>query len=367
MKFLRIVLFILITSSIILCCSKTKTTTEDPPVTPPVDTTKPSIPIADNKVDTLGNWLLVHKADTGSRSNLAPQFSQVMFPTKDTGYLVDDYYFNTVFVKRTYNGGKTWTYTRMPGETRKLQFMSANVGFAYKPELPATMLGESRNNGDSWIGYPDLTIPYAPIFTKLSFPSDKTIYAITRIGQCLKITNPLSSQLYSKVAGVIPTSDDCDNLYFPSLKEGWVVVNHNGLSATDIGSSVYATSDSGTTWQMQYSTTDTYMYEIFFADNKTGWITTHRDYFYKTTNGTNWNKIKANVNTPYPVKTNKIIFLTTQHGFMTSDNEIFETNNGGTSWNRICKFGNMSVYDMYFTKPDILWICTSNSLYSFKL
>jgi photosystem II stability/assembly factor-like uncharacterized protein len=290
-----------------------------------------------------------------------------MFPSKDTGYLVDDYYFNAVFIKRTYNGGNTWTYVPMPGQTRKLQFMSSNVGFAYKPEQPGSMLGRSSNNGTNWVGYPDLTMPYEPIFTKLSFPSVNTIYAITLIGQCLKITNPLGSQLYSKVAGVIPTGDDCDNLYFSTLKEGWVIANRNSVVATDIGSSIYATSDSGATWQKQYTTTDTYMYEMSFADNKTGWVTTNRDYFFKTTDGKTWNKITANVNSPYPVKTNKIVFLTTQHGFMTSDNEIFETNNGGTIWNRICKFGNSSVYDMYFTKPDILWICTSNSLYSLKL
>jgi hypothetical protein len=52
---------------------------------------------------------------------------------------------------------------------------------------------------------------------------------------------------------------------------------------------------------------------------------------------------------------------------MTSGKEVFETTNGGTNWTRICKIGSEGIQDMYLTKPNILWICTNNALYSLKL
>jgi photosystem II stability/assembly factor-like uncharacterized protein len=346
-------------------CSKSNPVTPQDPDPTPIDSVPSTPAIPDNKVDTLGNWVSVHKADTGFQANLNPKFTQVMFPTKDTGYLVDAYYFNNVYLKRTYDGGSTWNYKQIPGGLNKFQFLNSNVGFAYEGVITdPKMLGRTRNNGDSWVGYPDLTAPYGPYFKKLSFPSDTAIYALTKIGQVIKITNPLREALYSTIisSDITGTFDDCTNMYFATLKEGWVIT-----SSYSGNSSIYATIDNGITWQKQYDAPGISLYDMFFADNKTGWVTTNKNYFFKTTDGKTWSKVEAKVNTPYPVTTGNIIFLNTERGFMTSGKEVFETNNGGTNWTRICKLGNQTINDMYFTKPDILWVCTENALYSSKL
>jgi photosystem II stability/assembly factor-like uncharacterized protein len=367
MKFYQWAVFIGMSVLFMIGCSKS-TSVDPPPADPdPVDPGTPTVIIPDNNEDTLGNWQLIHKADTGSSANRTPRFTQVMFPTKDTGYLVDEYYSNIVFEKRTFDGGITWTYKQLPGETNKLQYLSAKVGFAYLNNQPGSMLGQTTNSGDKWVGYPDLTNPYMPIFKKLSFPSDSIIYGITQIGQCIRMYGPLKSRLSdSKIAGNV-NGDDCANLFFPTIKDGWVVTNLQGLTMADVRGSIYSTADSGTTWQKQFETTDTYLYQMYFVDNKNGWVTTNKNYFFKTTDGKTWTKIVASVNTPYPISTNKIIFINTERGFMTSGKEVFETTNGGTNWTRICKIGSEGIQDMYLTKPNILWICTNNALYSLKL
>lgn len=361
----KTILFLSLFYAIFTGCSKSNPVTPQDPDPTPIDTVPSTPPIPDDKVDTLGNWVLVLKADTGFQANLKPKFTQVIFPTKDTGYLVDAYYFNNVYLKRTYDGGRTWGYKQIPGGLNQFQFLSSNVGFAYEGVITdSKMLGRTRNNGDAWVGYPDLTSPYGPYFEKLSFPSDTTIYALTRIGQFLKITSPLSENLYSTIISndITGDLDDCTNMYFPTLKEGWVITSSFGGN-----SSIYGTTDNGVTWQKQYNAPGIYLYDMFFADNKTGWVATNKNYFFKTKDGKTWNKAEAKVNTPYPITTGKIIFLDTERGFMTSGKEVFETNNGGTNWTRICKLGNQTINDMYFTKPGMLWVCTENSLYSLKL
>lgn len=79
----------------------------DPGTAPPDDTTTPPVVIVDQPddgKDTIGNWQLVHHRDL----NTMAAWTQLLFPTPDTGYLVNTAWLPTSAYATSFDGGKTW-------------------------------------------------------------------------------------------------------------------------------------------------------------------------------------------------------------------------------------------------------------------
>lgn len=330
----------------------TTTTTTNPPVVP------------DNREDTLGALQLVFAPDTGIAAGFKPHFSQVRFPTLNDGYLLDDYFFNQVYLRKTTDGGKTWSVNkRLPGVARRIQFLNAVNGFSYKPEMPGEILGNTANSGDSWKGWFSSNLTYT-IVRKISFLSDTALYFVTLAGELVKISKPLGAFSVKKVA-MVPTSYDCNDLFFTSNNEGWVTTGTDFFSGK--GGLVLHTMDGGLTWDTQYTGNQENLGGLVFTDNKHGWLPAGPNSLLRTTDGLHWEKLPVKVNTPYPVKIGKLQFTDASTGFMSSDNEFFRTSDGGSTWTRLLKFGKNTIYDFCYTSPGLLRIVTNDKLYKLQL
>ena len=330
----------------------TTTTTTTPPVIP------------DNKDDTLGALQLVFAPDTGIRAGFKPHFSQVVFPTTNDGYLLDDYFFNQVYLRKTTDGGLTWSVNKpLPGANRRIQFMTATNGFSYKPEIPGEILGNTANSGDSWKGWFSSNLTYT-IVRKISFLSDTALYFVTLAGEFVKISKPLGSFSVKKVA-MVPTTYDCNDLFFTSASEGWVTTGTDFFSGK--GGLILHTADGGLNWETQYTGDKENLQGLCFTDNKHGWLPGGKGYLLRTTDGVHWEKVQVQVNTPYPVTPAKLVFTDASTGFMSSGNEFFKTSDGGSTWTRLVKFGKNTIYDFCYNSPGLLRIITNDKLYKLQL
>ncbi len=337
----------------------------DVPVPPADSTTTPAPPvIADNKEDTLGALQLLFAPDTGIRAGFKPHFSQVDFPTANDGYLVDDYFFNQVYLRKTSDGGRSWSVNKaMPGANRRIQFLNATNGFSYKPEIPGEILGKTSNSGDSWTGWFKSDLNYT-IVRKISFLSDTALYFVTLAGELMKISRPLGSFSIKKM-GTVPTLLDCNDIVFTSNNEGWVSTGPEFFSGK--GGLILHTTDAGSNWETQYTGNKESLRGMVFADNKHGWLPASKDSILRTSDGIHWEKIKVKVNTPYPVVIGKLIFSDAANGFMSSGNEFFKTTDGGSNWIRLAKFGKNTIYDFCYNSPGLLRILTGDKLYKLQL
>jgi photosystem II stability/assembly factor-like uncharacterized protein len=105
--------------------------------------------------------------------------------------------------------------------------------------------------------------------------------------------------------------------------------------ATGEAGTIIRTTDGGTSWEIQNSTVQTFITDIFFLDRNFGWATTIEDVFpfksiiLKTTNGgENWYTAYFPDSTEF-IRT--IYFLDTLNGFVGGSNISFTTD-GGNNW-----------------------------------
>ncbi len=73
------------------------------------------------------------------------------------------------------------------------------------------------------------------------------------------------------------------DIYFINKQIGWVVTYSNPNDREKTGY-IYRTTDGGTSWQVQFSTTSA-LFGIKFIDEKTGWVVGDQRSIYNTTNG----------------------------------------------------------------------------------
>lgn len=100
---------------------------------------------------------------------------------------------------------------------------------------------------------------------------------------------------------------------------------------------------------------------VFFANEQTGWVTSHTGGFYKTTNcGINWFFIQGTINTK------SCFFINTNTGWTASDygsSEVCKTTNGGLNWAHQFYFGFLQ--SVFFVDSNIGWTVGYNG-YLFK-
>ncbi len=112
---------------------------------------------------------------------------------------------------------------------------------------------------------------------------------ITTILVSMLLYGSIYSQSWSPLPNVV-YSGRYDDIFFINEQIGWAA---NGSGAT-----VYKTTDSGLTWNEQFSAPESYFRNIEFLDENIGFLGTLEDRFYKTTDGgENWELVSIS---PYP-------------------------------------------------------------------
>lgn len=128
------------------------------------------------------------------------------------------------------------------------------------------------------------------------------------------------------------------SVHFVDARKGWAVGGKGALLSTD---------DGGRSWRAARSPSDDTLRDIFFTDDRTGWIVCERDLFRLRTNdeqrsyllktedgGATWRRVellKSDVN----VRLVRVVFADAEHGWsFGEEGALFATADGGRTWAR---------------------------------
>lgn len=171
----------------------------------------------------------------------------------------------------------------------------------------------------------------------------------------LGLTTPTYSQKVPWLRLQSPVNSTLRSLSFVDSLTGWAA----GESGT-----IIHTSDGGENWEIQNSTIQTFITDIYFTDNQNGWAITLKDVFpfntivLKTTNGgTDWIAEDFQDTTAF-MRT--IFFFDSLIGFI-GGSYIAYTTNGGNVWQRAEVDSNMvssfPVYEFNFFNHQFGYAC----------
>lgn len=286
----------------------------------------------------------------------------IKFADSQTGIAVG----NLGTILKSTNGGNNWNliYTGYQNSFYSLAFIDANTGFIAGAD---GLILKTTNKGDSW---DQISSGTTDSLNSIIFIDAYTGYIAGRNGKILKTTDSGNNWIEQN-SGL---SSDLNSIYFLNSNTGYacgsagkVIRTTNAgnnwniiLSNTDnriykavvflnentgfaggggIGSRVLVkTTNGGNTWTNIFTIPATYINEIQFMNQLTGYLCSSINSISKTTNGGNtWDAYLVNSNFR---SFNAISFSDEMNGFVAGSlGAIAKTQNGGVNWNMNVPFG----------------------------
>jgi len=235
-------------------------------------------------------------------------FREMFTINKDTLFIVafDTSNSNTYYLKRTYDGGITWTDYSYNNEIKKLQFAN-NTGYM----LVGNDIVKTIDFGDNW----------------------QTVYSF-------QSTNERLMDLYVINENTVIQKRDFIN-------------NNNHYQ--DL---LYISNDSGATWQQLQISDLKHVDKIFYKDVQNGYIIcskiNHQNKVLTITNngGQTWNDYDLP-----PLGYNEVIlnieFLDNNTGYINTSEKLYKTNDGGQNWNLIYQY--QTCNDSFIINEQLVW------------
>ncbi|MPR34332.1 hypothetical protein GBK04_13440 [Cytophagaceae bacterium SJW1-29] len=245
------------------------------------------------------------------------------------------------FLTKTVNGGKVWTKTTLFGVVA-LDFLDQNIGYAVAAgtNTPKAIY-KSTDGGTSWIKQYDLGSSYFE--SKIHFIDSNTGW----------VSNQQS--LYRTTDGGISWNssnlpDLINSLFFTNASTGYAGTGFSGQLAK--------TTDGGVTWSIVGSLDSGPLYNIYFINNSTGWVSGNTA--KKTTDGgATWNDFIVDGS---PLGRSDLSFSDPLHGVMLVSNYgaeghyYFKTQDGGSTWTRASIPTRIYPDRIKTTGPDNAWV-----------
>ncbi|MYA72151.1 hypothetical protein F4009_02215 [Candidatus Poribacteria bacterium] len=223
----------------------------------------------------------------------------------------------------TADGGNTWhrQNSRVFGKPlRKVYFRS---------ELEGWCLGESgvlihtSDGGKTW----------KPIETDTEnnlhdfFITEAIGWIVGDWGTLLKSTD--GGHTFTKVDETVFAKKSLKGIYFVDENYGWIITYRNTVSGKNAGY-IYRTTDGGDTWEEQYAT-EAALFNLHFIDKQIGWVVGDRRSVYATTDsGKTWQFITDGSNQRHKTSYGQPEYLGKEplHTFTLYDIEFTDTQNG---------------------------------------
>jgi|GEM_PF-1149426 len=160
------------------------------------------------------------------------------------------------------------------------------------------------------------------------------------------------------------TDSNLSDIFFLNEKEGWIAggrirsaETNESMSHDERGGDgiILHTTDGGESWEIQFAKRGTYLFGIFFSDSGNGWATGEGGLLMKTTNG---GELWTQMPTTGTIKwLNGIWFFDKNNGFLTGESETaLSTNDGGETWKKVNAPADRKFYDFKSFYRDITFV-----------
>lgn len=284
-----------------------------------------------------------HTSDAGKtwkqQGALFRQLNAVAFADALHGVAVGNEY------RYTSDGGTTWLLsTSVSGTVYDVDMVDQSIGYACG-------FGEVRkttNGGQTWTSQP---IPLAGNFVGIDFVSATTGWVVGAEGSVYKTSNGGTSWARQRH----DTSNFYTGVSFVSATQGWVCGN----------STILHTTDGGATWVTQSVPAGADATEIRFVDAQNGWAAGGlRTILYTTNGGQTWalqlGGVYNDPNNRYPFNGLDVTSSSTAIA-VGGGNSIYTTTNGGSRW--LSRGSGSGTIPFRFARTDAthLWSANSNS------
>jgi photosystem II stability/assembly factor-like uncharacterized protein len=256
--------------------------------------------------------------------------SAVYFINPDTGWVCG------VGVKKTTDGGKSWTQFRIytlddEPVLESLSFADAQTGWVVGYGFYGNSIYKTTNGGDSWFQLTNIN-PIIYGSTAVRFVNKDTGWVVGFNGSIIKTTDGGGTWVQQR-------NNQSDNLYgvhFIDANTGWAV-------GVRVGGLILRTTDGGGSWIEQNSDAWDNLYSVDIA-NGVGWVVGWQGMLYKTINaGGNWiSQRDKNYNF------NSIYFINENTGWAVGDTGvILATTDGGNNWKKQNQNDSLSLSSVY--------------------
>jgi len=172
----------------------------------------------------------------------------------------------------------------------------------------------------------------------------KKLFIAIAIFACVTISR---AQLSWQQMIAAPKSYRCDDIYFTTPKQGWVISPFYGYARIPKPGQIYKTNDGGVNWQLLVDSSKTFFRSIGFADSLTGWVGNLGDststpdtipLYHTNDGGHTWHPV-TNIPSPHPkgicgisVVTDSIVYA---YGRFYGPPVLLKTIDKGATWTSI--------------------------------
>jgi photosystem II stability/assembly factor-like uncharacterized protein len=217
-------------------------------------------------------------------------------------------------IRKTTNGGSSWTAQTGSRNITSIQFLDANTGWAVGGSGGVGTILRTTNGGTNWS---IVTNSGIAVLCSFQFLDSIRGLAVGAGGAILKTVNG-GVNWNAQTSG---TSIDFRDHQFLDTNTGW---------ATGYSGTILKTTNGGATWAPQNSGTTNLLGDIFFINADTGWCVGIGGIILKTVNGgATWTPQNSGT-------TNELLsmfFLNASTGYVGGLNgTLLKTTNGGAAW-----------------------------------
>jgi len=264
-------------------------------------------------------------------------------------------------------GASPWSDSRRFSTPDRGPLLSSPANAQQQVSVPAVFIWQEKENAQKYW----LQIAYDADFSQLAV-SDSTLQDNRYTAEDLYYQQKYYWRMRSRRAGYFSVWSDTFSFTTANNLEGWSsqwsgtksslkdVFFHDDRRGWIAGTSgkLLSTNNGGASWQYTSLPTSAHLESIQFLNDSTGWICGWSGKILKTTDGgQNWNTQPSG--TSFILR--DLSFCDSLCGWAVGERGlILKTTNGGQNWTTVSNITSNEYYQVYFSSPDTDWIVGAN-------